>query len=136
MSYWILKSEPTTYSFDNLVKDKKATWDGIRNPQALIHIRSMKKKDLAMIYHSNEGKCIVGLAEITSESYPDPKLKEAKFAVVDLIPKYRLKKPVTLSEIKANPKLSELKLVRQSRLSVIPVPEAMWYELLKMAGEK
>ncbi|MBL7958646.1 EVE domain-containing protein [bacterium] len=136
MSYWILKSEPTTYSFDNLVKDKKATWDGIRNPQALIHIRSMKKKDLAMIYHSNEGKCIVGLAEITSESYPDPKLKEAKFAVVDLIPKYRLKKPVTLSEIKANPKLSELKLVRQSRLSVIPVPEAMWSELLKMAGEK
>ncbi|KAB2881394.1 EVE domain-containing protein [bacterium] len=136
MSYWILKSEPTTYSFDNLVKDKKATWDGIRNPQALLHIRSMKKKDLAMIYHSNEGKCIVGLAEIISEPYPDPKLKEAKFAVIDLIPKYRLKKPVTLSEIKANPKLSELKLVRQSRLSVIPVPEAMWYELLKMAGEK
>ncbi|MBL7995548.1 EVE domain-containing protein [bacterium] len=136
MPYWILKSEPNTYSFDNLVKDKKATWDGIRNPQALIHIRSMKKKDLAMIYHSSEGKCIVGLAEIVSDPYPDPKLNENKFTVIDLVPKRRLKKRVTLSEIKANPKLSELKLVRQSRLSVIPVPEVMWHELLKMAGEE
>lgn len=136
MSYWILKSEPTTYSFDNLVNDKKATWDGIRNPQALIHIRSMKKKDLAMIYHSNEGKCIVGIAEIVSEPYPDPKLKETKFTVIDLVPKYKLKKQVTLSEIKANAKFAELKLVKQSRLSVIPVPEVMWKELLRMAGEK
>ena len=136
MSYWILKSEPTVYSFDNLVADKKATWDGVRNPQALIHIRSMKKSDLAMIYHSNIGKCVVGIAEIVSAPYPDPKSKDAKLAVVNLIPKRKLVKEVTLAEIKANPKLSELKLVRQSRLSVIPVPEVMWKELLRMAGEK
>lgn len=136
MSYWILKSEPTAYSFDQLIHDKKATWDGIRNPQALIHLRTMKKKDAVMIYHSNIGKCIVGLAEIVSDPYPDPKLNDSKRTVVDLVPVRKLKKEVTLADIKANPKLAKLKLVKQSRLSVIPVDESMWKELLKMAGEK
>lgn len=135
MAYWILKTEPSTYSFNHLMNDKKVTWDGVRNPQALINIRLMKKTDLAMIYHSGEGKCIVGIAEIVSEPYPDPKANDAKFAVVDLKPKKKLSKEVTLAEIKANPKFSDLKLVRQSRLSVIPVPEVMWKELLRMAGE-
>lgn len=136
MSYWILKSEPTAYSFDQLIQDKKATWDGIRNPQALIHLRTMKKKDRVMVYHSNIGKCIVGLAEIVSDPYPDPKLNDSKRTVIDLVPVRKLKKEVALADIKANPKLAKLKLIKQSRLSVIPVDESMWKELLKMAGEK
>jgi predicted RNA-binding protein with PUA-like domain len=136
MAYWILKTEPSTYSFDNLLKDGKAVWDGVRNPQALIHIRSMIKGDLAFIYHSGDGKCIVGIAQIAGNPYPDPKLKDPKLVVVDLIPKGAVSKQVTLAEIKANPKLADLKLVRQSRLSVVPVPQAMWTEMMKMAGEK
>lgn len=136
MGYWILKTEPSAYSFDNLLKDKKAVWDGVRNPQALINIRSMKKGDLVFIYHSGEGKCIVGIAEVAGDPYPDPKQKDTKLSVIDLIAKSPVSKQVTLAEIKANPKLAELKLVRQSRLSVIPVPQSMWVELMKMAGEK
>ena len=136
MAYWILKTEPSTYSFDDLLKDGKVVWDGVRNPQALINIRSMKKGDHVFIYHSGDGKCIVGIAEIATGPYQDPKLEESKLVVVDLIPKGKTSKTVTLAEIKANPKLTELKLVRQSRLSVVPVPATMWTELLKMAGEK
>ncbi len=136
MGYWILKTEPSAYSFDNLLKDKKAVWDGVRNPQALINIRSMKKGDLAFIYHSGEGKCIVGIAEVAGDPYPDPRQKDPKLSVIDLIAKSPVSKQVTLAEIKANPKLAELRLVRQSRLSVIPVPQSMWIELMRMAGEK
>ncbi len=136
MSCWILKTEPTTYSFTDLLKGKKATWDGVRNPQALANIRSMKKGDQVMIYHTGEQKRIIGLAKIISEPYADPKLKDPKMAVVDLAPVRKIASEVSLAEIKANPKLKELRLVRQSRLSVIPVPEPMWKEIMNMAGEK
>ena len=136
MSSWILKSEPSTYSFEHLVRDKRATWDGVSNPQALNNIRSMKKGDRVLIYHSGEGKCCVGLAEIASDPYADPKKNDPRLAVVDIIPKKAITRQVTLAEIKANPKLKDLKIVRQPRLSVIPVPDAAWEELMKMAGEK
>jgi predicted RNA-binding protein with PUA-like domain len=136
MNHWILKTEPSTYSFDDLLKDKKATWDGVKNPQALANIRSMKIGDPVMIYHTGEEKRIVGLAEIVSEPYADPKLKDPRMAVVDLVTKKKLSKEVSLAEIKVNPKFKDLKLVRQSRLSVIPVPEPMWKDIMKMAGEK
>ncbi len=135
MAYWILKSEPSVYSYDTLVKDKRAVWDGVKNFQALINLRAMKKGDLAFFYHSNEGKCIVGICEITKEAYADPKLSDDRLVVVELVPKKKLAHEVTLSAIKANPKLQELKLVRQSRLSVSPATDAMWKELLRMAGE-
>ena len=134
MSYWILKTEPSTYSFEDLLRDKKATWDGVSNLQALSYIRKMAKGDQVFIYHTGDSKSIVGLAEITSEAYPDPKLKDPKLVVVDLIPKQKVAREVSLAQVKAEPKFAELKLVRQSRLSVIPVPEAMWKLLLKMAG--
>ena len=134
MNYWILKTEPSTYSFEDLLRDKKATWDGVSNFQALSNIRKMAKGDQVMIYHTGDSKCIVGLAEIISEAYPDPKLKDPKLVVVDLVAKRKVSKQVTLAEVKAEPKFAELKLVRQSRLSVIPVPEPMWKLLMKMAG--
>jgi predicted RNA-binding protein with PUA-like domain len=135
MAYWILKTEPTSYAFENLLKDKKATWDGLRNPQALNNIRSMRKGDHVMIYHTGDEKRIVGLAEIISAPYADPKWKDPTLAVVDLVPVRKISKEVTLAEIKADAELKELKLVRQSRLSVVPVPEAMWQHIMKMAGE-
>jgi len=131
---WILKSEPSGYSFADLERDGRTVWDGIRNAQALIHIRSMKKGDRALFYHTGSEKAIVGLARIESDPYPDPTAKDDKLVVVDLAPEQPLQRPVTLAEIKADPAFATLGLVRHSRLSVVPVPPDQWKRLLKAGG--
>ena len=133
-AYWILKTEPSTYSYDDLERERRAVWDGVKNAQALIHIRSMKAGDRALIYHSGDGKAVVGLARITSAPYADPAAADPKLAVVDIEPERRLPREVTLTEIKAEPAFAQLGLVRQGRLSVVPVPPDQWRKLLAMAG--
>ena len=132
--YWVVKSEPSTYSFAQLQADGRTRWDGIRNPQALLHIREMKVGDLALFYHTGGEKQVVGIARVVSAPYPDPKADDPKATVVDLAAERALPKPVTLAAIKAEPALSTLGLVRQGRLSVVPVPAAQWKLLLGMAG--
>ena len=134
MAYWILKTDAETYPFEQLERERRAVWDGVTNALALKHIRSMASGDTALIYHSNVGKELVGLARITSEPYPDPKRQDPKLVVVDLEADRRLPKPVSLAAVKADPAFSDLGLVRMSRLSVIPVPAEQWRKLLSMAG--
>ena len=134
-NYWLLKTEPSTYSFSDLERDRKTVWDGVTNNVALKNLRSMKKGDLAFIYHSGSEKAAVGIAEIASEPYPDPKQKDAKLVVVDLKPQKRLSRAVTLAEVKQEKSLADYALVRISRLSVIPTSPQQWKTLLKMAGE-
>ena len=133
MAYWLLKTEPSTYSFSDLEREKKATWDGVSNNLALKHIRSMHKGDLAFIYHSGDEKCIVGIAEIVSDAYPDPKQKDEKLVVVDLKPNKRLNSPVTLASVKGRREFGSFELVRIPRLSVMPVSAVLWKILLTMA---
>jgi predicted RNA-binding protein with PUA-like domain len=134
MAYWLIKSEPSAYSWDQLVKDKKTSWTGVRNFQAQINLKAMKTGDRAFFYHSGEGKEIVGIAEVTRTAYPDSTDKEGKSVTVDFKAVEPVKKKVTLAEIKADPKFKEMKLVRQSRLSVSPVSDEHWKLLLKMAS--
>jgi predicted RNA-binding protein with PUA-like domain len=134
MRHWLLKSEPFKYSWDQLVKDKRTHWDGVRNHQAANNLKAMKKGDRAFFYHSNEGLAIVGVAEIVKEAYPDPGDPEGRFVMVDLAPVAPVKTPVTLAAIKADKRLADFALVRQSRLSVVPVTEEEWRILCKMAG--
>ncbi len=119
MNYWLLKTEPSTFSWDDLVKDKKAVWDGVRNFQARNNLKAMKKGDWAFIYHSMEGKAVVGIAEITKEFYPDP--KDMDWVAVDIKPVKKIKSPVDLATIKKEKKLANMVLVKNSRLSVQPV---------------
>ena len=133
MAKWLLKTEPDCYSWDDLVRDEKATWDGVSNALALKHIRSMKKGDLALIYHTGNEKQIVGVAEVTSNPYKDPKEVDERIAVVDLKPKSKLRSPVTLLAIKSDPAFKSWELVRISRLGVMPVPDALWNRLEKLA---
>ena len=134
MAFWILKTDADVYPFDQLERERRAVWDGVTNALALKHIRSMAPGDAALIYHSNVGKEIVGLARITSAPYPDPRGKDPKLVVVDLEADRRLSKPVALAAVKADPAFSDLGLVRMSRLSVIPVPAEQWEKLLQMGG--
>lgn len=134
MSYWILKTDADSYPFDQLERERRTVWDGVTNALALKHIRSMAPGDGALIYHSNVGKELVGLARITSAPYPDPKRKDPKLAVVDLEAGRPLPRRVPLADIKADPAFSDLALVRMSRLSVIPVPVEQWNKLLAMGG--
>lgn len=136
MAYWLIKSEPSAYSWDQLVKDKKTSWTGVRNAQAQINLKAMKVGDRAFFYHSGEGKEIVGIAEVTKTAYPDATDKEGKSITVDFKAVEPVKKAVTLAEIKADPKFKEMKLVRQSRLSVSPVSDEHWKLLMKMSGAK
>jgi predicted RNA-binding protein with PUA-like domain len=119
MNYWLLKTEPSTFSWDDLVKDKKAAWDGVRNFQARNNLKAMKKGDFAFIYHSMDGKAVIGIAEITREYYPDPKDKD--WVAVDIKPIKKLKSPVELAAVKKDKRLSNMVLVKNSRLSVQPV---------------
>lgn len=119
MSYWLVKTEPETYSWENLVKDKKTTWDGVRNFQARSHLKAMKKDDVVFIYHTGDEKAVIGTARVVKEPFADPKDKD--WVVVDLAADKKLKKPVTLSQIKADKRLANMVLVRASRLSVQPV---------------
>ena len=121
MAYWLLKTEPSTYSFEDLEREKETRWDGVRNNTALQHIRTMKPGDEAIIYHSGDVRSAVGLAEITTEAYVDPEAGDDRLAVVDLKATRRLSDPVTLGTIKADPRFAESPLVRISRLSVVPL---------------
>lgn len=134
MAHWLMKSEPSAYSWDQLVKDGRTHWNGVRNHQAAINLRAMKKGDRVFFYHSNEGLAVVGIAEVVKEYYPDPSDATGKFGMVDIKPVAPLKKPVTLAAIKAEPKLGQLGLVRQSRLSVSAVDDAAWKLICKMGG--
>ena len=136
MAGWLLKTEPTVYSYDDLERDQKTVWDGVSNNLALKHIRQVQKGDLALIYHTGEEKAIVGIAEVASAAYADPKQNDPKLAVFELKPKRRLARVVGLAEVKANEKLKDFELVRMARLSVMPVNDVVWKVLMKMAGEK
>jgi predicted RNA-binding protein with PUA-like domain len=133
-NFWILKTEPSTYSFDDLVRDRRTVWDGITNALALKHLRSMAKGDQAMIYHTGDEKAIIGLATIIGTPHPDPKADDPKLAVVDVEAGARVPKPVSLAAVKADPAFADLALVRMSRLSVIPVSADHWRRLLTLAG--
>jgi predicted RNA-binding protein with PUA-like domain len=131
---WILKTDSDVYPFEQLEREHRAVWDGVSNPVALRHIRSMVTGDPLMIYHSGATKEIVGLARVVSAPYPDPKQPEGKLTVVEIEAGRRFPKTVTLKTIKADPAFAALALVRQPRLSVIPVPEPQWNRLLTLGG--
>lgn len=136
MAYWLIKSEPFKYSWDQFVAAGSTFWDGVRNYAARNNLRSMKKGDLAFFYHSNEGLEIVGIAKVIKESYQDPTTEETAWVVVDFKPHKKLKNPVTLSEIKAIPSLSNMALIRLGRLSVQPVLEEEWEIIMAISEEK
>ena len=136
MAYWLIKSEPFKYSWDQFVKDGSTFWDGVRNYAARNNLRAMKKGDLAFFYHSNEGLEIVGIAKVIKEAYQDPTTEEIAWSVVDFKPHKKLKKPVTLAQVKANKSLSNMALIRLGRLSVQPVLDNEWEIIMALAGEK
>ena len=130
---WLFKSDPDTYSFFDLERDRETVWDGVSNNLALKHLRSARKGDSVLIYHTGDQKAIVGLAEVASDPYPDPKQKDPRLAVVDLAARQRLARPVTLDEIKKQVALKSFELVRLPRLSVMPVSDAQWNTIMKLA---
>ena len=134
MQYWLFKSEPSAWSWDDQVKEGTAEWDGVRNHQANNNMKAMKKGDKGFFYHSVNEKQIVGIVEVAKEHYPDHTDKTGKFGMVDVKATKPVKTPVTLADIKAEPKLADLALVKQSRLSVVPVGKDEWKLLCKMAG--
>lgn len=136
MQYWLMKSEPFKYSWDNLLKDKKTFWDGVRNYSARNNMKAMKKGDMAFFYHSNKGLEIVGIAEIVKEFYQDPTTEDDRWVAVDIKPKKAMKVPVTLKAVKAEPKLAEMDLVRLMRLSVGKVTKKEFELVLKMGETK
>lgn len=136
MAYWLIKSEPYKYSWQQFEKDKQTCWDGVRNYAARIHLRAMKKGDLAFFYHSNEGTEIVGIAKVTKEAYQDPTTLEEAWVAVDFKPHKKLKKTVSLAQIKDDKRLINMALIRISRLSVQPVSDEEWGIILQLAGEK
>ncbi|MGB7623843.1 MAG: EVE domain-containing protein [Terriglobia bacterium] len=135
MSRWLFKTEPTHYSFDDLEREKKAVWDGITNNLALKNLRTVKKGDEVLIYHTGEERQLVGIAVVASNPYPDPQQSDPKLAVVDIKPRRKLKRSVTLIEIKEDKALKSFDLVRLPRLSIVPVSDAQWERLLELAGE-
>lgn len=136
MAYWLMKSEPETYSWQRLAKEGRAGWDGVRNHQAAQNLKAMKKGDKAFFYHSGDDKEIVGVMEVTKEAYPDPSDDAGRFVMVDVKPLQPLPAPVTLAQVKAEKALSEMLLVRNSRLSVSPVDEKAWKLIAKLGGLK
>jgi predicted RNA-binding protein with PUA-like domain len=136
MAQWLVKSEPSVYSFDQLIKDKSTVWSGVRNYAARLHLRGMKKGDEVFYYHSNEGTDIVGIAKVSKEAYPDPTTDDDRWVAVDIAPVRRLKNPVSLETIKGDKRLADMALVRIGRLSVQPVTDKEWKIVLEMAGER
>lgn len=134
MAYWLMKSEPFKYSWDQLLKDKRTFWDGVRNYAARNNLRAMKKGDRAFFYHSNEGVEIVGIAEIVKEAYQDPTTSEAAWVSVDIKPVLTLKNPVSLAQIKADKRFANMALIKLARLSVQPVTEKEWQLVMELAG--
>ena len=133
INYWLLKSEPSTWSWEDQVKAGVDMWDGVRNYQARNNLKKMKKKDLCFFYHSVSEKMIVGIVEIVKEHYPDPTDKTGRFVVTDVKAKKKLKRPVLLEEIKSTPKLSNIALIKQSRLSVMPLKKTEWDIIIKIS---
>ena len=136
MAYWLVKSEPFKYSYEQLEKDKQTTWDGVRNYAARIHLKAMKKGDEVLFYHSNEGLEIVGIAKVAKEAYQDPTTNADAWVAVDLKPYKKIKKPVSLAEIKADKRLTNMALVRLGRLSVQPVTDEEWKIIMELGGMK
>ncbi|HRP32061.1 MAG TPA: EVE domain-containing protein [Agriterribacter sp.] len=134
MAYWLVKSEPSTYSWDQLEKDKQTFWDGVRNYAARNNLRAMKKGDEVLFYHSNEGMEIVGTAKVAKEHYPDPTANDDTWVAVDIKAHKKLKKPVSLAQIKADKRLSDMALVRLGRLSVQPVTEKEWQIIMELSA--
>ncbi|HEV8587343.1 MAG TPA: EVE domain-containing protein [Pyrinomonadaceae bacterium] len=135
-SYWLVKQEPEDYSWDDLSRDGKTAWTGVRNFQARNNLRDMKAGDTVLFYHSGKEKSVVGIAEVAKAAYPDPTADDEAWIAVDIKPLKGLAKAVPLADIRANPKLRDLLLVRQSRLSVMPVSKAEFDEIVKMSGKK
>ena len=135
MAYWLVKSEPFKYSWDQFEKDKQTFWDGVRNYAARNFLKGMKKGEQVLFYHSNEGLEIVGIAKVAKEFYQDPTTEEVAWVVVDRKPYKRLKKPVSLAQIKADKRLTNMALVRLGRLSVQPVTDEEWAVIMELAGE-
>ena len=134
MAYWILKTEPSTYSFDDLARESTATWDGVKNPVAVKNLAAMATGDNLLIYHTGDQKAVVGLATVVRTAYPDPKQRDARLLVVDIAAARRLSAPVPLARIKANKLFADSPLVRQGRLSVVPCSKAQFDWLVKAAG--
>ena len=134
MPRWLLKTEPDCYSWSDLERDRRTTWDGITNALALRHLRTMTKGDEALIYHTGGERSVVGVVRVTSAPYPDPKEGDEKLAVVDVKLKQKLPRPVFLDEIKSDPAFAGWDLLRNGRLGVVPVPDAMWERLMELAS--
>ena len=134
MKYWLLKSEPDAWSWDNQVKEGASMWDGVRNYQARNNLKKMKKNDLCFFYHSVTERSIVGIVKVVKEYYPDPTDKTGRFVVVDVKAIKKLKNPVSLDQIKENNKLQDIALVKQSRLSVMPLKKTEWDIIIKMSN--
>ena len=134
MKYWLLKSEPDTWSWENQVKEGASMWDGVRNYQARNNLKEMKKNDLCFFYHSVTERSIVGIVKVVKEYYPDPTDKTGRFVVVDVKATKKLKNPVTLDQIKENSELQNIALVKQSRLSVMPLKKTEWDIIIKMSN--
>jgi predicted RNA-binding protein with PUA-like domain len=130
---WLLKTEPSTYSFTHLQRDRRTVWDGVKNPMALRNLSQMQKGDRVLIYHTGDEKAVVGIATTLGPAYPDPKQHNPKLLVIDLAPEAALPRPVTLAAIKANQVFAGWELVRLPRLSVLPVPAGHWVEIERMA---
>ena len=136
MALWLVKSEPSVYSWDQLVAEKQTCWSGVRNYAARINLNNMKKGDEVLFYHSNEGVEIVGIAKVAKEAYPDPTTDDNRWVAVDIRPVRKLKKPVPLAILKAGKRFADMDLVRLGRLSVQTVKSAEWELIIKLAGEK
>ena len=136
MAKWLLKTEPDCYSWDDLLKDKKTAWDGVSNALALKHLRSMRKSDLALIYHTGGERKAIGIAEIVSGPHPDPKEQDDRLVIVDVKAKKSLDRAVLLEEIKADKIFAGWELLRIERLSVVPVPDVMWHRIIELSEEE
>ncbi len=134
MNYWLVKSEPFKYSWEQFNKDGRTFWDGVRNYQARNNMKAMKEGDLVMFYHSNEGKCVVGVAKVVKEFYQDPTTDDANWVVVDLVPIETLARPVTLEQVKKDEYLQDIALVRQGRLSVMPLKKHEFDRILELGA--
>jgi predicted RNA-binding protein with PUA-like domain len=135
MAYWLFKEEPDHYSLEDLFRDKRAVWAGVGNNLALKHLRSVQKGDHIFYYHTGKEKAVVGVMEVVKGPYPDPNRDEARFVVVDVKPIRRLDRPVSLAEIKADPKFKDFALVRMSRLSVMPVTDKQWADIERLSKQ-
>ena len=134
-AYWLMKSEPVKYGFDDLVRDGRTNWDGVRNNQAALYLKAMKVGDQVLFYHSNEGLAVVGLAEVSREAFPDVTDPNGRFVAVEVKPVRPFARPVTLAEMKAEPRLANMAMFRQFRLSVAPITPDEWAVVHEMAGE-